>query len=305
MTAPCHRALHPSTTTDTQAERANNAMLQDLSALRERIGESHFDLRIQLQPRCGLQRLSVGKSHIHWQDTELPLALARRAFKISGPHERVRQNTLRYDIARSAPAFEFLPRRFDGLRILQLSDLHIDGGERLREVVGELDYDLCVITGDYRFDVSGPIVESMNRLQYVLEAVDCEFGTLAILGNHDWLEIVPCIEEMGARVLLNESVALRSGDAELWIAGVDDNHYYGCDDMTRALEGVPDDAFRILLAHSPASSAEAAANGFDLYLAGHTHGGQTCLPFGLPIIRNAKCPRRHLAGAWQVGSMQG
>jgi predicted MPP superfamily phosphohydrolase len=117
--------------------------------------------------------------------------------------------------------------------------------------------------------------------------------------------MVPWIKNMGARVLLNESVVIRRDDVEMWIAGVDDNHYYQCADIPRAFGDAPDEGFRILLVHSPESVAEACAAGCDLYLAGHTHGGQICLPFGIPVIRNARCPREFLSGSWQSGNLRG
>lgn len=61
----------------------------------------------------------------------------------------------------------------------------------------------------------------------------------------------------------------------------------------------------ILLSHSPETWREAAALKFDLLLAGHTHGGQLCLPGGMPLVRNAPVPRRLLAGPWTEGTLTG
>ena len=63
--------------------------------------------------------------------------------------------------------------------------------------------------------------------------------------------------------------------------------------------------FRILLQHSPELLDEAAAEGVSLYLTGHTHGGQICLPGGVPIMTNVKSPRRYARGLWKHGAMTG
>ena len=60
---------------------------------------------------------------------------------------------------------------------------------------------------------------------------------------------------------------------------------------------------RILLAHSPEVIPEASERGFCLYLTGHTHAGQICLPGGWPPMVNARCPRRYIAGAWTFNGM--
>jgi uncharacterized protein len=95
------------------------------------------------------------------------------------------------------------------------------------------------------------------------------------------------------------------GAGRLWIIGVDDPHHYGCGDLDGALESVPPDAFKVLLAHSPEMFDEAAAAGIHLYLCGHTHAGQICLPgIGAPLM-NADCPRAFTHGRWRHGGMLG
>jgi predicted MPP superfamily phosphohydrolase len=86
---------------------------------------------------------------------------------------------------------------------------------------------------------------------------------------------------------------------------VDDAHYYGCDDLAQAVQAVPSNAFRLLLAHTPEMFAEAAKAGIDLYLTGHTHGGQICLPWIGSLVMNAACPREYTRGHWRHGGMQG
>ncbi len=87
--------------------------------------------------------------------------------------------------------------------------------------------------------------------------------------------------------------------------GVDDPHYYETDNLEKAMTGVSDDTFSILLAHSPEITRQAAYAGVDVYLCGHTHGGQICLPGGQPLIANSRCPHNQCKGAWKYDTMQG
>ena len=126
-----------------------------------------------------------------------------------------------------------------------------------------------------------------------------------ILGNHDTIRMVPGLEALDIRLLLNESVTLDRDGAGFHLAGIDDPHYYRADNLEKATDGLPLDDVRILLAHSPEIYRNAAYSGFDLMLSGHTHGGQICLPGGIPMMCNARCPRAFCAGPWRYRGMQG
>jgi uncharacterized protein len=212
--------------------------------------------------------------------------------------------------------FEFssLPAAFHGFRILHLSDFHIDGvhglAERTAEIVATLPVDVCVMTGDYRFEVFGPCDQVYPRMGLILRAVRARYGVLGILGNHDPAEIAMELARMGVHMLINDATKLNSGGSSMWIAGVDDPHYYGCDDLGTALSEVPNEGFKVLLAHTPEMYEEAHAAGIHLYLCGHTHGGQIRLPkpfrgaWATPI-RNAACPQEYTRGSWNHGGLQG
>jgi predicted MPP superfamily phosphohydrolase len=126
-----------------------------------------------------------------------------------------------------------------------------------------------------------------------------------VLGNHDFVEIVPPLEAAGLRFLLNESIAVERGGDRLHLVGVDDPHYYETDNLEDALAGLPDDEPKVLLCHSPELYRPAAACGLDLMLCGHTHAGQICLPGGIPLLTNARCPRRLRVGAWRYRELAG
>ena len=98
---------------------------------------------------------------------------------------------------------------------------------------------------------------------------------------------------------------VRNNDESIWIIGIDDPHYYGCDDLPQAVKGVPDGSFKILLVHTPEMLREAHQAGISLYLCGHTHAGQICLPWIGPLVINADCRRSFVSGTWRYGEMCG
>lgn len=207
--------------------------------------------------------------------------------------------------------FAKLPAAFDGYRLLHLSDLHFDrtpGIENtLLDLVAERPVDLVVFTGDYqdRFLSSGGIqrrvIGPMSSLMQGFRTTD---GTVAILGNHDSVRMVPPLERLGIRVLCNENMTLSRRGAAISITGVDDVHSYYTDRASQALQQ-PIDGFKIALVHSAELHREAAARGYALYLAGHTHGGQICLPGGIPLVTNLRAKRRYASGLWRDGEMIG
>jgi len=206
-------------------------------------------------------------------------------------------------------AFDSLPAALCGFTILHLSDIHADGLAGLTESIGErlhnLQVDLCVLTGDYRYQRYGPCQDVYLNMEKLLACVNARYGIVGVLGNHDAAEKVSQFERLGVTMLVNQAMELRHGGDTLWLVGLDDPHYYGCDDLPGALRGVPEETFKVLLVHTPELLAEAEASGVDLYLCGHTHGGQICLPFIGPVIFGANCPRRYVRGSWKYKRMQG
>ena len=200
-----------------------------------------------------------------------------------------------------------LSEAFDGFTILHLSDLHADMSapalQRVNEMVRDIDYDLCALTGDYRGRTFGDCKLCLEALARLREAVRGDI--YAVLGNHDSIAMVPDLEEMGIRVLLNECAIINRGSALLYLGGVDDAHFYRADNIEKAAANIPHDSVSILLSHTPEIYRQAVHAGFDLMLSGHTHGGQICLPGGVPILLEAKIPRALGAGAWRHSGMAG
>ena len=117
--------------------------------------------------------------------------------------------------------------------------------------------------------------------------------------------MVPGLEEMGIRMLLNECERIERRGAHIYLAGIDDAHFYRADNIEKAASGIPTDAFSILLSHTPEIYRQAAHADFNLLLCGHTHGGQICLPGGIPITLDSVLPRHMGAGAWTYHDMLG
>jgi predicted MPP superfamily phosphohydrolase len=106
-------------------------------------------------------------------------------------------------------------------------------------------------------------------------------------------------------MLLNESVSVDNGEASIYIAGIDDAHYFRVNNIEKASQHLPHDAVSILLSHTPEIYRQAAHAEFDVMFCGHTHGGQICLPGGIPVTLDSRCPRYMGSGAWRYQQMKG
>jgi hypothetical protein len=216
----------------------------------------------------------------------------------------------RLEVVRLELTLPRLAAAFDGYRVVQIGDLHLDDWSkparlgRIAEMVNAENPDLVAITGDFasysarRLD-TGSLVGALRRLS----APD---GVLAILGNHDYLTDVKlirrCIREAGLTELINEVATLRRGGSGLHVAGIDDV-MEGRSRLDLVLGKLPEDGAAVLLAHEPDFADVAAATGrFDLQLSGHSHGGQV----RVPLLGRAVLPpfsQRYTRGLHRVGGM--
>jgi predicted MPP superfamily phosphohydrolase len=190
-----------------------------------------------------------------------------------------------------------LPSRLDGLRIVQLSDLHLSAVVPLKHIqqavatAQNLAADLIVVTGDY---VSNEGDDALGCAR-ALSDLHAPLGVYTILGNRDHDsgadEVAGALAAVGLSLLRNQgqTIARDGGDrADFWLAGLDDVRWRQ-DDLDAALCDAPDGLPVILLVHEPdyaARIADRAADlGIVLQLSGHSHGGQVRLPFvGAPIL---------------------
>jgi predicted MPP superfamily phosphohydrolase len=162
-----------------------------------------------------------------------------------------------------------------------------------------------VLTGDYRWHKYGPIEPALCALRPLVPFLQCPLGVYAILGNHDPGNMESHLQAFGWKMLLNESVIIERNGASLGLAGLKNPRAYGIDDILRATQAIQSQSVKIILVHSPERFWAAQKMGYDLYLTGHTHGGQVCLPGGIPLFINAACPRRLVRGVWRYKNLQG
>lgn len=233
----------------------------------------------------------------------------KTGLRICGLYQRGLANALTPVVRHLRVESPRLAADLDGFRVLHLTDFHIDALDGLAEALADqlafLPVDLCVLTGDYRYYVRGSCDRIYPRMEHVLGSIRARHGVYGILGNHDCADIADGLEKLGVRMLINESVPIGPPDNPLWVVGVDDPHFFGCDDLAGALTGVGPDDFKLLLAHTPELCREAAAAGVDLYLTGHTHAGQIRLPGVGALMQLAECPRAYAQGHWRHDGMHG
>lgn len=279
----------------------------DEQYLRNRVGEYHYRLRMRIQDYHSAQVIGQGRTFLHPENLPLVQAVATAVLKALFLYRRGHANACDIKLAENEIAVHGLPRQFSGFRILHLSDLHLDFDSDIAQAllrrVGGLEYDVCVITGDFRGATWGPSDDALRTVETFMQHL--KTPVFGILGNHDFLEMVPPLEAMGIQMLLNEHAAIQRGGATLYLVGVDDPHFYEADNLERALNGIPPDALKILLSHSAEIYRAALACGVDYLLCGHTHGGQICLPWGRPVLYNAKQPRNMIRGPWRYEELTG
>lgn len=277
------------------------------AALEERLGRLHARARLGIEDEHASQVFRRAPSVFHPENWYSLPALIRTSMRLSGLMSRARRNARTIHTVHNELAEPGLPAAFRGYRILHLSDLHIDvSPEAARAIIAAVrgvEYDLCVLTGDYRFATTGAIGPTLQGLAELRAALAGD--VYAVLGNHDSVLMLPALEAMGIRVLMNEHVHIQRGSERLCLAGVDDAHFFGAANFEQALAGVAADEFTLMLSHTPEVYRQAAHSGVDVLLCGHTHGGQICLPGGFPLFLDARIPRSLGRGLWRYGGMTG
>ncbi|MFI5361900.1 MAG: metallophosphoesterase [Elusimicrobiota bacterium] len=234
---------------------------------------------------------------------------AARFLAFLGLRRRALENTMAVEINQVDLAVSGLPPAFEGYRILHLTDIHVDQVPGLMERAAErlrgASADLVVLTGDIQTFGGPSAVRAADVVNSLVSSIKARDGAVGVLGNHDGHGLVDALEERGIRMLINESVEMERSGAVLHIAGLDDVHSFYSVEAENALAARNADACSIALVHTPEIADLAAAAGYSLYLSGHTHGGQICLPGGRPLITMLDRHRRLAAGTWRWGSMTG
>ena len=275
--------------------------------LEKRIGRAHLTQRLEIERHYAARAFGHGLTYFHFENMLWFHAPLRMSLKLMGLYRRGQRNAQSPVVRHNRLVIEGLPAAFEGFTLLQLSDLHLDLNPAITDAIAKavqpVTYDLCVITGDFRcktygdFDVA---LREFSRLRPFLRG-----DVYGVLGNHDFIETVLPIEAMGVRMLLNEAVPLQRQGQVVYLAGIDDAHYYETDNIQKTAQHLDHNAKAILLSHTPEAYKKAAACGFNVMLCGHTHGGQICAPGGMPFIINSDIPLRFSGGSWRYRHMQG
>jgi hypothetical protein len=183
------------------------------------------------------------------------------------------------------------------LRIVHLSDLHVDGWtkglRRLPDEVNALQPDVLVFTGDSLNDAAG-----LPILREVLSRIRTRYGRFAVRGNHDewyWSEL----DLFGGGVAQElQGEALRTAEGRLVLCGAP----YGVPGRIDACLRENPDGFRLVAYHTPDLVEDLTPLGPDLYLAGHTHGGQVRVPFYGAVVTLSRFDKKYEMGRYTVGA---
>jgi predicted MPP superfamily phosphohydrolase len=202
---------------------------------------------------------------------------AAGAFVVRGTH---RHRTF-FEQTQTEVVIKGLHPKHDGLRIAQLSDIHIGlstPAARIRaavEAVNAAGVDLVALTGDY-------VTRSMRPIPLISKLLSgLKAPVFAVLGNHDhWVDaegVTGHLKRVGCTVLRNEHAFMILRGASLCVIGIDDERS-GNDDVEAAFKGSPKSGSRLVLTHTPPTVRQLPHDAGLLCLTGHTHGGQIKLP---------------------------
>lgn len=235
--------------------------------------------------------------------------LAEPLLQMLGWYRQGIRNSLALGVSEIEVFFPTLPPAFDGYTILHFTDLHLRRlprlVDRIIDRVCEQEVDLAVITGDFQTRGWPSPAEVAADIGRLVRAVPARDGVIGVLGNHDHHEIVEPLEVAGVRLLINERVSIARGDGVISVTGLDDVNRFYTPDAEQALRSLPAGEFSLALVHSAEMADIAAESGHALYLSGHTHGGQICLPNGRPVFTALDSHRQLATGQWQCDGMLG
>lgn len=207
-----------------------------------------------------------------------------------------------------------LPKVFSGLRIAQISDIHMGGWmnpdrfQQVANIIKAESPDLLLITGDFLLghDFSNAEKQAIIDLIPNLSSLARSIPSFAVLGNHDYWTSAEAIRQMlfscGITDLTNTVFTLTRENESLHLCGVDDI-WKGEVRLDHVISKLKDDSFAILMAHEPDFADTSAATGkFDLQISGHTHGGQVNLPLLGPPVR-PYLGQKYPIGLYKIGNM--
>ncbi len=205
-----------------------------------------------------------------------------------------------------------LPAGTDPIRVLHISDLHVERltkrEAKVLQFVQETKPDLIVITGDYVNLSYNTDPTTHAHVRQLLTQLSAPFGVYATLGSPPVdlrEEVIPIFDGLPIHLMRHDWVKVDIGNGRiLTILGMDVTHHLPTDRqrLDMLVNEAPDDAFRLFLYHSPEMMPEAVQHKLDLYLCGHTHGGQVRLPLIGPILTSSQLGRRYVMGLYEEGN---
>lgn len=223
-----------------------------------------------------------------------------------------------YKVKNVSLSFKNLPKAFDGLKIVQISDVHSGSFDDINEVKHGVDIiqaqnpDLILFTGDLVNNEADEIVPYKD----LFGGLSAPYGKISSLGNHDYgthkrwnskeekqknlLDLFAHQKDMGFELLNNRNITLKKEGAEIDIVGVENwgkPPFPQKGDLDKALEDAKPDNFKVLLSHDPTHWDEKVIphqQHIDLTLSGHTHGMQ----FGVEIPGFKWSPSKYIYKRW-------
>lgn len=205
----------------------------------------------------------------------------------------------------------FIPKGFHNFKIVQFSDTHLgfqyDRQQlmSLIQKINDIKPDLIFFTGDL-MDAPNKYTEG-HLIIPMLRKLHAPFGKFAIYGNHDHggygSDIYRSMMEKAEFTLLqntNEQIRLIDGST-IYIIGIDDA-MLGKPDIEKALEGIPEDSYKILLSHAPDLADQASQYNIQFQLSGHSHGGQIKIPFIGALVK-PPFAEKYNEGFYTVGKL--
>ena len=238
----------------------------------------------------------------------------------------ISSNVYDYRIRRKNLIFNKLPKSFDGIKICQISDIHIGSLNNTKAVIGGIDMiinekpDIIFFTGDLVNDKSS----ELKNWGDILSKIKAPLGVHSVLGNHDYGEytswsnkneknnnfqnLLSAQKEFGWNLMMNENKSITVDRDKISILGVENwasSRFQKYGDLDKAYSGLSQEEFKILLTHNPShwnAQVTSLYNDIDLTLSGHTHGLQFGIEIGNFRISPAKLAYDQWADLYQLNN---
>jgi len=231
-----------------------NALTEDdgtATFLERRLGRLHARQRLGIEADHEAQAFGQGLNFFHVENWYSIHSVIRSVLTLAGLYGRGGRNAQNVQVRHNHVSCGRLPSAFEGFKILQISDMHADISEgamrRVIDLLAGMEYDICVLTGDFRGKTFGPFSQAMEGVERV--RLHLRRSVYGVLGNHDTIRMLPGLEAIGIRMLLNECVEIERGGARIHLAGIDDAHFFRMDNIEKAGDPIPQGGRRAAVAH--------------------------------------------------------